>query len=572
VEQSDEARPRAPGVRQHLLLMALSLVLPAVIFMVLLAKAEYDNSQSRYEAQLIATTRALALATDRQISQGQATLQALAVSPALQTKDFKAFDAQARGALHGKPGWIVLFAKDRQVVNTLAPAGAPPPSGALAASAWREFESGWRVSNLAIGPVSHQPIVAINMPLVIDGEVYNLSYIQNPRSLNSIFTAQNLPSTWTATILDRNTAIVARSRAPESTVGRRVSPVLGGALARKPEGSVLTQTIEGVKTLTAFSRSPGTGWSFVVGVPRSELRAQAINSVTLIALAATFLLAIGVSGAVLVGRRISRDMRSLVAGAQAITRGEAVAPRPEDLDETSEVRRALRHASSELQERERERTAASARQQVMINELNHRVKNTLATVQSLARQSLGRSDPEGRRSAFIDRLLALSRAHDLLTRRVWENAELGEVIAQTLEPYRDQARIYGPTIWLSANAAVTLSMVLHEMATNAAKYGALSRGEGGVEVSWQAPPEAPDVVITWAEYGGPAVAPPARDGFGSRLIAAALKNEFGGEAVMDYRPEGLVCTLRLPLSSRVSRIRVPEPAPDLEPKARAAGA
>ena len=540
-------------MRQRLLLMALSLVAPAVVFMGLLTRAEYENSQARYEGQLIATTRALALATDRQIAQGQSTLQALAVSPALQTRDFAAFDRQARGALAGKSGWIVLINKDRQVLNTLLAPGAPLPGAGLPEPVWRELRAGrTAISNLAIGAASGAPIIAIDMPVLIGGELYDLAYVQNPRALLTIFDAQGLPPSWTGAIIDRNAALVARSRRHDDFVGHKASADMRAAMSRQAEGVVATHTLEGVPTLSAFSRSPGYGWTFIVGVPRAELRAQALRSVMLVALATGALLAIGLGVALLVARRISREVRSLMTDAHTITRGGAIAPRPRDLLETSQVRRALRHVSSELQQREQERTAASARQQVMINELNHRVKNTLATVQSLARHSLGRESRDGRRETFIERLLALSRAHDLLTRRVWENAELGEVIDQTLEPYRERAHAEGPDVWLSANAAVTLSMVFHELATNAAKYGALSHSGGVVEVAWRADDALQNLILTWTERNGPAVTAPAGAGFGSRLIAASLKTEFGGDATTTFLPGGLSCILRLPLSERVS--------------------
>ena len=144
--------------------------------------------------------------------------------------------------------------------------------------------------------------------------------------------------------------------------------------------------------------------------------------------------------------------------------------------------------------------------------------------------------------------MALARAHDLLTQSVWEGADLKEILEETLEPYLDRTVLAGPPVALTPNAALALSMVFHELGTNAVKYGALSLPEGTVTVVWHVDPGAPHrLTLHWEERGGPTVSPPARKGFGSRLIAASLKSDLAGEARVDYRPSGLVCVLTLSL-------------------------
>ncbi len=193
------------------------------------------------------------------------------------------------------------------------------------------------------------------------------------------------------------------------------------------------------------------------------------------------------------------------------------------------------------------------RQQLLINELNHRVKNTLATVQSLAVQSFRNLGPESdlRVKTFQDRLLALARAHDILTRDNWEGAELGELIGEVIEPYCRQSRrcdIDGPSVRLTPNVALAISMAVHELATNAAKYGALSAPTGRVSITWTLTPDEPrHLTLCWQEHGGPPVAPPARKGFGTRLIERSLAHELAGEAILAYVPTGVVCTIKAPL-------------------------
>ena len=197
------------------------------------------------------------------------------------------------------------------------------------------------------------------------------------------------------------------------------------------------------------------------------------------------------------------------------------------------------------------RRAAETHQILLIHELNHRVKNTLATVQSIARQTLkSTSEPAAFREAFNARLVALSQAHDVLTRNDWTGASLAEVVAEQLLPYQasDGARLEltGPEVILKPRFAVALGMVFGELSTNAAKYGALSREGGRVEVdwTWSPDPDGQSLVITWREVGGPLVTAPARRGFGSRLIERSLAHELSGSAILTYPSTGLVCTLR----------------------------
>jgi PAS domain S-box-containing protein len=203
-----------------------------------------------------------------------------------------------------------------------------------------------------------------------------------------------------------------------------------------------------------------------------------------------------------------------------------------------------------------ERKHAEMRQKHLLDELNHRVKNTLATVQSLAAQTLrGTGSPEEFRHAFEERIIALSKAHDLLTTRNWQSAELKDVIAQQLAPYAADASrlaLEGEPVALTPRAALTLSMVFHELATNAAKYGALSAPAGRLAVRWSiersGEAESSDrVQLTWRESGGPKVAPPARRGFGSRLIERSA-SELDGEAHLDFDPEGLRYAATIPLN------------------------
>lgn len=213
-----------------------------------------------------------------------------------------------------------------------------------------------------------------------------------------------------------------------------------------------------------------------------------------------------------------------------------------------------------------ERKAGERRQRLLIDELNHRVKNTLATVQSLASQSArGAATPETFREGFEGRLMALSKAHDQLTQNHWESAELRQLLSATLAPYVDSADgaravIYGEDLVLRPRAALTLAMTFHELTTNAAKYGSLSVPKGRVEVRWQTLGDGSGAVlrIDWRELDGPAVVEPDRRGFGTRLIERGAAADLEGKVMLAFEPAGLRCTIDIPLSVVVADQPAPE--------------
>jgi PAS domain S-box-containing protein len=203
---------------------------------------------------------------------------------------------------------------------------------------------------------------------------------------------------------------------------------------------------------------------------------------------------------------------------------------------------------------------AEQQRELLIGELNHRVKNTLALVQALAAHTRHAAiSPTDFEQAFTSRLHALGHAHDLLTQTHWKGTTLHQVIETALAPFSvygsSQARVEveGPQVWLNSNTAVTLTLAFHELATNAAKYGALSANQGRVKIFWEAQPTgAPkEILLQWRESGGPVVEAPSRKGFGTMLIEKVLAYEAEGEAKLDFLPTGVAFVFRLPLSANV---------------------
>jgi two-component sensor histidine kinase/PAS domain-containing protein len=211
-----------------------------------------------------------------------------------------------------------------------------------------------------------------------------------------------------------------------------------------------------------------------------------------------------------------------------------------------------------------EQKDAERQQALLMDELSHRVKNNLAVVQAMASQTLRHAtDPSMFAGAFMDRLSALASAHNLLTQSVWTGAELRRLAEVVLSPFVErlgnrELGIEGPDVSVSPSTAVTLALVLHELATNASKYGALSTAEGRIELSWTLQQETarqPVAQLQWREFGGPPVKAPTRKGFGSRLIQSSAA-QLEGAARLDYRPDGLQAVLTFVTDGRhVSPLR-----------------
>ena len=198
---------------------------------------------------------------------------------------------------------------------------------------------------------------------------------------------------------------------------------------------------------------------------------------------------------------------------------------------------------------------ALAHQDLLINELNHRVKNTLATVQSIAFQSLRSAETMDHASQRLEsRLMALARVHDVLTRESWDSAELRTIVHQAISPFESvglqRFRLSGPPIRLPPRQALPLSMAIHELLTNALKYGALSLASGQVSIAWDVDAGGTELAFRWDENGGPPVEPPSARGFGTRLIERGLAQELGGSVAIEFDPSGVTCAIAFPLNGQ----------------------
>lgn len=194
------------------------------------------------------------------------------------------------------------------------------------------------------------------------------------------------------------------------------------------------------------------------------------------------------------------------------------------------------------------------RQHFLTAELQHRVKNMLATVMAIANRTFRGEAHEGPRQVFGARLMTLSQAHDALTASNWDRAGIFGIVRGALEPHQigqDRVVMVGPDLDLDPKQALAFALAINELATNASKYGALSKPTGMVDVSWSRDDTSTGqaFVFMWREKGGPPVVAPSREGFGTRVVKQSLADDFGGTVTLDYAPTGFVCTLTAPLAN-----------------------
>jgi two-component sensor histidine kinase len=344
----------------------------------------------------------------------------------------------------------------------------------------------------------------VDVPVRRDGKViYDLAASLPLSIFTDIIMRQRPEPDWRIAVFDREGTIIAHSRYNEQFVGRLAAPSLYDELMSRSEGGLDTTTFDRVVVLTGFTHAPFSGWSAAVGIPKSSLTVELWRSVAVLAAFGVVCLAFGTFFAVRLATQLARSQ---------------------------------------------------ADRELLINELNHRVKNTLAAVQGLVsstmRSALSIADAK---TLIEERIIALGRAHDVLTQEYWEGADLRDLALSIVQPYRTEhsngIEVSGPDLRVNPRAAVALAMVFHELMTNAAKYGALSQPEGRVRVEWSTTEDGghSTLRVVWMEMGGPSVQAPIRRGFGSALIEQSITRELGGTLEKDFDRAGLICTMMIPL-------------------------
>ncbi len=497
---SQARAPRALSLRMRLILLVAGTMAPLALLSGLILLQNYEAGRQAAGERVLQLARGALAAVDRELQNTIAELEVLSLSPALGQGDLEGFRNEAeRFAARHAPGIVSVSDRNGQMLMlTNAPKGEPPTVRAEREAFDEVISTGKpSISNLFIGNVARRPIFTIEVPVMRDGAVaYSLAFSPPRQTYYDIVNQLRLPEGWVASVFDRNIHYVARKPALSDTQIIRPAPSPEALLGASDEAIVETTSIEGAQMLTAIVRSPYSHWMVALGLPRENLSSP-FRRVFFVTMAIAAVL--GLIGFAFASRLATQLLRS---------------------------------------ESDRE---------LLINELNHRVKNTLTAVQAIVSRTLRLTVAgDNPRGAIEGRLMALSHAHNILSGRSWESAIIGEIISAVLEPYADgRAFVRGPQLRLSPRAAIPFAMVINELATNAAKYGALAAPEGAVSLLWTVTGE--QLRMEWRESGGKPVTEPTRTGYGTDFIQRAVTHELGGTVKVQYLPDGLSCTIEFPV-------------------------
>ncbi|WP_114395030.1 sensor histidine kinase [Oleisolibacter albus] len=531
------------SLRVRLLVLAAAASLPlfvlASVVLVRFADIQFDWAMERQRN----LARATAAAMEREIGSLVGSLEILALAPELSFGDMRGFhDRLARVTRPYPTRSFVLYDSDgQQVVNSSLPYGSPLGQRTSRENLDFVFATGRpRVTDLFIGKPLGRLLVAVDVPVMQGGRVaYVLSGGLTPAGLTGILAEQHLPSGWVVVVADRVGRIIARIPNSDLFAGKAVSPLILSHLAQADEAVFPNVTQDKTAVYTAALRAPSSGWIVAVGVPREELDGARNRALWTFFVGGGALGTLNLALVLFIARSVSRPIRRLALHAKALGQGEALPFAPSGLGDVDIAAAALSQASDAQRQ-------TAEHQALLMREVDHRAKNALTVVQTIVR--LTRAE---RPADFVDavdgRIAALARAHTLLAKSRWRGADLSTLIGEELMPYGDaevRITLAGPAVTLQADAVQSIGLLFHELATNAAKYGALSSPAGRIIVAWRIAP-AGDLEVTWREHGGPPLGgPPVKQGFGSTILAAAA-TQVGGSAVQEWEPTGLRCTFRI---------------------------
>jgi two-component sensor histidine kinase len=551
-----EASPRGRPIAVYLVLFGLAVALPALLFSAYLLYRFEDIS--RVSATRVAQDTAASIRdiVDRELAAMVTTLKVLSTSGFLKSGDLAAFHARASDALEGTGNFVILAdTAGRQLLNTRAPYGSA--LGVISDLATVDNalkDQGVYVSDIFYGSVAKRYVFNVALPVTLDtGERVVLVMTRNAESLSAILSQLKLEPGWTGTLVDRNDMVVASTGGEE--VGKPAAFLGSGPAADVPLTPV---TVPGAKgdTVVAVRRSFESGWRAAASVPAMVIEAPLWSSLNLLLAAGGVLLVLTGLLALLFAGVVSRPMHRLAGQARALGRGEALADLASPVREVNEVSRTLVAAAAE-----RKRSEDQVR--FLMRELSHRAKNQLAVVVAMARRTAERSEGIADfERVFSERLMALARSTDLLVNQNWRGVALAELVDAHLMPFaasnKSRLMVEGPHADLAPDAAQSIGLALHELATNASKYGALSVPAGKVTIRWlYLDGDRRRLRIEWSESGGPPVAEPTRTGFGSIVIQRTVAQSLGGEVTHEYRPGGVFWAIEIPVETAANPGRSP---------------
>jgi two-component sensor histidine kinase len=525
--------------------LALSLPLLGVSVFGLYRMASTEESQTNN--RIVAFAKNLAVDVDKELDRALDTLETLANSSELRSGNLRGFHDQALMALRPKKSAILLLDKSyHQLVDTLSDYGKALPPTADPATAKRVIETGRaQVSGVFKGSINGLYVFNVEIPVFdADRQVQYVLIMSFQASYISDILAQiYYPPGWISGVTDQNGIILARSDRPEEYVGKPLPTELFER-TKAGEGVYQATNIAGIPILRSTARSKRAGWYVSLGAPLSYVQAPRWHSYTVGAAVLGTAVVLGWALAYFFGLLMARPLDEATRIAKSVPQSEIIEPTTTSLIEANILLATLAEASAELRSRADHAT-------YLMRELAHRAKNQLAVVKGMALQTASKSRDVSEFMVHFDRRIqGLAQSQDVLLRQNWRGARLFDLVRAHLELFGITHRVCmeGSNLLLDATAVQNLGFALNELATNAAKHGALSvpTGEVLVRCSW---PGAGAASLSWIETGGPPAHEPAEKGFGYRVITDLVPRALNGSAKLEFTETGIRWQQEIPTLS-----------------------
>lgn len=545
-------RSRTLPLRWHLTIFGVLIVTPIFLALIFLSILYVHMQQTAIRAEADGIVQEATKLIDSEITRDTLALKALSASTNLAQGNFASLYKVAKKVAEAIPGSAIVVRKPNgeTIFNTNFPFGTelpkPQDENLIAADHAAIRNKSTTISEVFVG-VTGKTFVALVEPVFENDQPSFLLSLGIPTgTISKILNRDMSYSSWLIGVTGTDNKILGRTWDEDRFVGKTASD----AFIKNTQGDsgvFLARTLDGVDVFDVYVRSKLTGWKIAAGLPL--LMYQAPLRHTLYVLGA--MVAFGLACSIALSFGYARFLLKPVAALHALVESPSIASFKlvrsgiKELDDLADV---LANSFMLLQDRDQH-------QQVLVKELNHRAKNALTAIQAIAyatRKNSTSLDDFVR--AFDGRLNAMARSYDIITRNDWRAGDLKEIVSECCKPFSDAQRfeINGPPVLLSPKALVGMGLVIHELATNAIKYGALSNKAGKVSIHWliEKKDDCEVVRFTWNERGGPSITKPSRKGFGTELITAVVNNDLHGDVVSDITEEGLNFVAVFPLENQ----------------------
>ncbi len=529
---------RRPPLLAHLVLFALIVLIPALLFSAFLVLQFSEQQREIAAAQVNDTAEIVSNAVDRDIYGMITSGKVLASSPSLVNGQLAGFHERTVAALRTTETNAELIDPALGVVvSTLEPYPPAPRKSEYTKTIEQVFKTRRPlVSGVFFGARADRFMFHVAVPVMRDQTVtYVLVINKAADALDAVIANRNLPREWSAIIKDAEGRRVFAAVTSEGRMEAQQGISYDNPSILETLGARMSDDLIEASTVSSLSN-----WTTTVAVPNAVIVRPALRSWILLMSAGILLLLFSIMLGIIFGRRIAAPILQLSQQAEAIGKGEPAMPFGTDIAEIGAVSKVLAQAS-------RERREAEEQNRFLMREMTHRAKNQYALIAAIARRAAKES---ANTKQFLDTLSealsSLARSADLLAGSGWESAMLADLVDSQLKAFGaggEQIELDGPAIRLNSTAAQTIGLALHELATNAAKYGSLSVADGTVKISWSI---AEKFELIWREIGGPTVVEPKHAGFGTLITQKMTSRGLGGAVEMNYAPAGVVWKLVAP--------------------------